>query len=118
MRKVCTVTQFRLGEGGEGGGGGGIPLGGGGGVGEPRTGIIYIYIYTHMHTCVRIHTHVYVYIYTYARIHNALKISEGWVAEMGLWCPWLHLGELVTTEASVNVRLQAGVLSGCLRALL
>ena len=37
--KVCTVTQFRL---GEGWGGGGIPLGGGG-VGEPRTGIIYVY---------------------------------------------------------------------------
>ena len=28
VEKVCTVTQFRL---GEGGGGGGIPLGGGGG---------------------------------------------------------------------------------------
>ena len=118
MRKVCTVTQFRLGEGGEGGGGG-IPLGGGG-VGEPRTGIICIYIYTHTCIPVSVYTHMcmYIYIYTYARIHNALKISEGWVAEMGLWCPWLHLGELVTTEASVNVRLQAGVLSGCLRALL
>ena len=34
--KVCTVTQFRLGEGR-------------GGVGEPRTGIIYIYV------CVCVH---------------------------------------------------------------
>ena len=39
VEKVCTVTQFRLGEGG----GGGIPLGAGG-VGEPRTGIIYVYV--------------------------------------------------------------------------
>ena len=39
MEKVCTLTQFRL---GEGGGGGGIPFRGGGwGVGERRTGIIY-----------------------------------------------------------------------------
>ena len=35
VENVCTVTQFRLGEGG-------------GGVGEPRTGIIYIYIYIYI----------------------------------------------------------------------
>ena len=40
VEKVCTVTQFRLGEGG-GRGGGGEYHWGGGGVGEPRTGIIY-----------------------------------------------------------------------------
>ena len=39
MGKVCTVTQFRLGEGG----GGGDTIGGGG-VGEPRTGIIYAHV--------------------------------------------------------------------------
>ena len=43
--KVCTVTQFRLGEGG-GAGGGGYHWGGG--VGELRTGIIYIYIYIYI----------------------------------------------------------------------
>ncbi|CAE7757855.1 CYP77A2, partial [Symbiodinium sp. CCMP2456] len=42
-------------------------------------------------------------------------VSDRWVAEMGLWCPWLHLGELVTTEASVNVRLQVEKFSECLR---
>ena len=42
--KVCTVTQFRLGEGA--GGGGGDTIGGGGGVGEPRTGIIYALLST------------------------------------------------------------------------
>ena len=41
MGKVCTVTQFRLGEGARGGG----DTIGGGGVGEPRTGIIYACMY-------------------------------------------------------------------------
>ncbi|CAE7690022.1 KCNH6 [Symbiodinium pilosum] len=42
-------------------------------------------------------------------------VSDCWVAEMGLWSPWCHLGELVTTEASVNVRLQVEKFAECLR---
>ena len=49
MGKVCTLTQFRLGEGGAGDTNGG-------GVGEPRTGIIYIYI------CI---SNIYIYVYAH-----------------------------------------------------
>ena len=44
VRKVCTITQFRLGEGG----GGGDTIGGGGG--RRTENRDHIYIYTHTHT--------------------------------------------------------------------
>ena len=44
-KKVCAVTQTRL---GEGVGGGGIPLGGGSANREPRPYYIYIYIYIYL----------------------------------------------------------------------
>ena len=59
MEKVCTVTQFRLGEGG-----GGDTIGGGGGVGEPRTGIIYIYIYI-----------IYIYIYKDPQVVKTARLD-------------------------------------------
>ena len=80
--KVCTVTQFRLGEGGGGGGGGGGTIGGaGGGVGEPRTGIIYVYlsityicIYVYMYICIYVYMYICIYVYMYICIYVYMYI--------------------------------------------
>ena len=66
VEKVCTVTQFRLGERG-----GGIPLGGGGSANrEPGSYIrcrLLVYIYIHIYTHTHIHTNIYIYMYIHMR---------------------------------------------------
>ena len=81
MGKVCTVTQFRLGEGG----GGGDTMGGGG-VGEPRTGIIYTCaFYVHTYTPY-VYRYIHMYIYTLTLTDNPVLSS---LSELRSALKWL-----------------------------